>query len=157
MTVREKLVWAVLQTYSPLVPHQNQTFVNSKAEELFRAVATHSNLEFTASTICNLIREQEPPRLQAVLRLAEHQIKVINSKLPEGERLGNQKVHYLLTLSKALAQQMGNPNADVRKTVVFCLVEICQAVGLEVFQSEVVESLLNPSQQKLVHIYIQRR
>lgn len=32
MTVREKLVWAVLQTYSPLVPHQNQTFVNSKAE-----------------------------------------------------------------------------------------------------------------------------
>lgn len=41
---------------------------------------------------------------------------------------------------------MSNTNADVRKTVVFCLVEICQAIGMEIFQSEVVESLLNPSQ-----------
>lgn len=40
---------------------------------------------------------------------------------------------------------MANANADVRKTVVFCLVEICQAVGMEIFQSEVVEGLLNPS------------
>jgi ABC-type enterochelin transport system permease subunit len=52
----------------------------------------------------------------------------------------------MLDISKALAQQMNNLNADVRKTVVFCLVEICQAVGMDVFQTEVVEQLLSPSQ-----------
>lgn len=51
----------------------------------------------------------------------------------------------MLSLSHALAGQMANANADVRKTVVFCLVEICQAVGMEIFQAEVVEGLLNPS------------
>ena len=55
------------------------------------------------------------------------------------------KVGWLLKLCKALAQQMSNSNADVRKTVVFCLVEICQAIGVDHFQTEVIENLLNPS------------
>ena len=45
-------------------------------------------------------------------------------------------------------------NADVRKSVVFCLVEISFLLGddFDVFQAE-----LAPNQQKLVAIYIQRR
>lgn len=108
-------------------------------------MAVHSNLDFTSSVLCELIVEMEAPKLQAVLRMAEHQVKVINSKLADGEVVSSSKAGHLLALSKALAQQMSNANADVRKTVVFCLVEICQAIGIEAFQSEVVESLLNAS------------
>jgi two-component SAPR family response regulator len=119
--------------------------VNAKAEELLKTLAAHSNLDFTSSVVCELIVEMEAPKLQAVLRMAEHQVKVINSRLGEGEVLSSNKVGHFLGLSKALSQQMSNPNADVRKTVVFCLVEICQAIGIETFQSEVVEGLLNAS------------
>lgn len=49
---------------------------------------------------------------------------------------------------------MSNPNADVRKSVVFCLVEI-QSVMKEdqIFNDNFMEKL-NQSQQKLVDIYI---
>ena len=40
---------------------------------------------------------------------------------------------------------MGNSNADVRKTVVFCFVEIALVMGEELFNEHVMESLLNPS------------
>jgi hypothetical protein len=46
-----------------LVPQQHQTFVNAKAEELLKAMATHSNLEFTSTVICELIVELEAPKL----------------------------------------------------------------------------------------------
>jgi len=50
---------------------------------------------------------------------------------------------------------MNNQNADVRKCCVFSLVEICQVIGEEFFQTFM--NKLNPSQQKLVDIYIKRR
>jgi hypothetical protein len=77
--------------------------------------------------------------------MAEHQVKSINQTIREEGEITNVKVDHLLTLCKALAQQMSNSNADVRKTVVFCLVEICQAIGMDLFQQEVVETMLNPS------------
>ena len=46
---------------------------------------------------------------------------------------------------------------DVRKTVVFALVEVGDVIGLELFASEVMEKHLNISQQRLVQIYIERK
>ena len=57
----------------------------------------------------------------------------------------------------ALAQQVNNPVPDVRKTVVFGLVEVCEAIGNELFTQEVMEKHMSVSQQRLVQIYIERR
>jgi hypothetical protein len=58
---------------------------------------------------------------------------------------------------------MGNPNADVRKSVVFCMVEIHSIIADdkksnhdEIFQQMFLDKL-NQSQQKLVDIYITRK
>jgi hypothetical protein len=50
---------------------------------------------------------------------------------------------------------INNTNADVRKCCVFCLVEIHSIVEDDYFQSFLEK--LNPSQQKLVDIYIKRK
>lgn len=63
----------------------------------------------------------------------------------------------LVQLAEVLAYLMSNPNADVRKSVVFCLVEIHSAMkDDQVFNDQFMERL-NQSQQKLVDIYIQRK
>lgn len=59
--------------------------------------------------------------------------------------------------SEALAPQMNHTVPDVRKTVVFCLVEVGEAMGLQLFSQEVMERHLNISQQRLVQIYIERK
>jgi len=64
--------------------------------------------------------------------MVEHLIKVINTRLGDAT-LSGPRVNDMLAIAKALAQQMSNQNADVRKTVVFCLVEICQSIGMEKF------------------------
>jgi hypothetical protein len=50
---------------------------------------------------------------------------------------------------------INNQNADIRKCAVFCLVEIQGIIGEEFFQAYVEK--LNPSQQKLVDIYVKRK
>jgi hypothetical protein len=55
MTVREKIVRSILETYSPSVPQQHQTFVNEKAERLLKAIAMNANLDFSATILCQLI------------------------------------------------------------------------------------------------------
>jgi hypothetical protein len=75
ITVREKVIRAVLHTYSPNVPQQHQTFSNRAAEELLANVAVYADLTHFADILCRLIREEEPPRLQAVLRMAEAKLK----------------------------------------------------------------------------------
>ena len=45
---------------------------------------------------------------------------------------------------------MNHSVPDVRKTVVFCLVEVCEALGMETFKQFVMETHLNISQQRLV-------
>ena len=63
----------------------------------------------------------------------------------------------LANVSKGLAQQLNNTIPDVRKTVVFCLIEVCDAMGVPDFTTAVMEQMLNVSQQRLVQIYIDRR
>jgi len=86
--------------------------------------------------ITELIREESPPRLQAALRMCEHMIKS-HKNVAEEE------------LIAVLCQQMNHSDADVRKTVVFCLVEICVRGKLEAAHLSQ-ESMLNSSQVKLV-------
>ncbi len=72
--------------------------------------------------------------------------------------MSEQDLQGLLRLAtEALATQMNNAVPDVRKTVVFCLVEVGEAMGLQLFSQEVMEKHLNISQQRLVQIYIERR
>ena len=52
---------------------------------------------------------------------------------------------------------MNNQIPDVRKTVVFCMVEICESIGYQLFETEVMEKQMSLSQARLVKIYIDRR
>ena len=61
---------------------------------------------------------------------------------------------HLITLDEVLTTLMSNPNADVRKSVVFCLVEIHYLVHDDNLFQEAFLNKLNQSQQKLVDIYI---
>ena len=102
--------------------------------------------------------EQEPPRLQAVLRMTESRIKSFNVLTSSNTIEFNQDdFNNLISCSKALAHQLSNTVPDVRKTVVFCLIEVCDTMGVQNFNKEVMEPLLNVSQQRLVQIYIDRR
>jgi hypothetical protein len=59
-------------------------------------------------------------------------------------------------LGEPLSLVINHPNADVRKCCVFCLVEIAALSDPELFNREFL-ARLNPSQQKLVDIYVKRR
>jgi hypothetical protein len=66
-------------------------------------------------------------------------------------------IQNLLSLSEVLSILMGNPNADVRKSVVFCMVEIYYVMQNNELFANVFLSRLNQSQQKLIDIYISRK
>lgn len=66
-------------------------------------------------------------------------------------------IENLVSLSDVLAGQMSNQNADVRKGVVFCMVEIYFVLQEDEIFQEVFMDKLNQSQQKLVDIYITRK
>lgn len=66
-------------------------------------------------------------------------------------------VKNLLTMADALSNLMYNQNPDVRKSVVFCLVEIHTIINDNALFEKEFLSNLNQSQQKLVDIYITRK
>lgn len=61
--------------------------------------------------LIELLKEEEPPRLQAVLRMTEHLLKTRSEMSNDN-------------LIAILCKLLGHTDADVRKTVVFCLVEV---------------------------------
>ena len=68
-------------------------------------------------------------------------------------------VESLVNSSECFADVINHSNADVRKCCVFCLVEIhtvLSRLDSQLFNQEYL-SKLNPSQQKLVDIYIKRK
>lgn len=94
-------------------------------------------LQFTA--------KEEVPAIQAFIRQLTKAIK----RCPSDKLSGMMRV-----LTDQMKDSFNHSNADVRKSVVFCLVEIHYIVG-DSFNAYLEE--LSPSQQKLVTIYIQRR
>lgn len=132
----EKLVRSIMHTYNPDLPAQHQTFANQHAESLLQSIAENFSVSQISVMLTELIREEAPPRLQSALRMCEHMIK-------------SQKQNPDEELIAVLCQQMNHADADVRKTVVFCLVEICVRGKIEA--SELGQKfMLNPSQVKLI-------
>lgn len=82
--------------------------------------------------LIGLLSEEEPPRLQAVLRMTEHLLKTRPSDFDKDP------------LIQVLCKQLGHSDADVRKTVVFCLVELVTSGEISVQQFET-RFGLNPS------------
>ena len=79
--------------------------------------------------------------------MTESRIKSFNALVASNTIEFNQDdFSNLVNLSKALAHQLSNTIPDVRKTVVFCLIEICETMGVQDFTTEIMEPLLNVSQ-----------
>lgn len=88
--------------------------------------------------LSELIVREEPPILQALIKIE----KYIISKCSNYEL-----THNLKEITEPLISTFSHPHANVRKSVVFCLVELYFTIG-DSFESCLEE--LNPSQQKLV-------
>jgi len=115
-------------------------------------------------TVASLIFEEDSPKLQALLRVVTARVKAINQQAREEDKKIKDEFKYenyqqianqLLSLADPLAYAIKKENADVRKCAVFCLVEVHGILGDELFAS--FKNKLNPSQQKLVDIYITRK
>ena len=108
----------------------------------------NTSTAFIGGTVTDLINELEPPRLQAILRMAEARIKSLSASVAsQTHEMTEEDLEALLRLATiALAPQLNHTVPDVRKTVVFCLVEVGEAMGLQLFSQEVMERHLNISQ-----------
>ena len=95
--------------------------------------------------IIQSIKLNEVPAVQAFIRILT---KVVTAAKPP------QLAPLLRVIMNQMKESLNHSNADVRKSVVFCLVEVQGIIGSE-FAAYLDE--LTPSQQKLVTIYIQRR
>lgn len=155
---RENLLVTILKAYSPDVAPQHQCITNQVAEDLLEWLAISSGIDFISTTIVPLLGTEQPPRLQAVLRMVSNKLKYVQKAKPQGMDADRASLcDHLLTMAEVLAFLMKNPNADVRKSVVFCLVEIHSAIHDDHTFNDVFMQKLNQSQQKLVDIYIQRK
>jgi len=107
----------------------------------------NSPMSFIGGTVTDLIIELEPPRLQAILRMAEARVKALSvSVANQTHEMTEEDLEGLLRIATgALAPQLNHTIPDVRKTVVFCLVEVGDAMGLQLFSQEVMEKHLNIS------------
>lgn len=72
---RENLLITTLKAYSPDVAPQHQCITNQVAEDLLEWVAIASSIEFISSTVEPLLRTEQPPRLQALLRMISNKLK----------------------------------------------------------------------------------
>lgn len=86
--------------------------------------------------------------MQAILRMAESRVKSLSASVAnQAHEMTEEDLEALLRLATiALAPQLNHTVPDVRKTVVFCLVEVGEAMGLQLFSQEVMERHLNISQ-----------
>ena len=119
--------------------------------------------DFLSSTVLTMLQKEWPPRLQALLRMIQNKLKHIVKTYGQSplQMMEHSQAQHLLDqlveLSEVLALLMAHEHADVRKSVVFCLVEIhCVVMDDQIF-SEGFLAKLNQSQQKLVDIYVQRK
>ena len=150
---RDDILNATLRAYSPDIAPQHQCITNQVAEDLLEQLVIACDFDFISQTIEPLLREEQPPRLQALLRMVQNKLRFIQKmqeqtpdapifKPSEGQLL----IENLQSTSDVLASLMGNQNADVRKSVVFCLVEIHSVISDEALFQECFLDKLNQSQ-----------
>ena len=85
-------------------------------------------------------------------------LQVLADALPHlssQELLRDQHRHLLLPLVDAVLPSVGSALADIRKSVIFVLVEVHAVVGAELWPH--VDPQLTAAQRKLINIYIERR
>jgi len=74
---REEILDATLKAYSPEVAPQHQCITNQVAEDLLEQLVISCKVDFLSSTIEPLIRSEQPPRLQALLRMVQNKLKYL--------------------------------------------------------------------------------
>lgn len=122
-----------------IVEHYHDEGAVSKIEdEVLEALANTQNAISLLLILSPMILKEEPPVLQALIKTIKHVI----SSSSEYELSP-----ILKKVADPLITTFNHPHANVRKSVVFCLVELYFVIG-DSFESCLEE--LNPSQQKLV-------
>lgn len=139
--------------------------MNQYADDALEALVMKNEIKFLTNSVVPLLQVEHPPRLQALLKAITLRIKVQPEKLDLEIRQAESNKLALETLiqqSEFYAEVINHTNADVRKCCVFLLVEIYSLLNSltggndEIFNTEFLTKL-NPSQQKLVDIYVKRK
>jgi len=121
---------------------QTITSVDRTLERLMRVVEPSHGLEI----LLPVVRSEGVPLLQAATRLLS---SVLQRMAPEHVR------DHLDDVLPGVVAAFGNPNSEVRKAAVFCLVDVYMILGDELTPHLVKD--LTPSQMKLLTIYINRQ
>jgi hypothetical protein len=124
--------------------HDSLREVTQAAEETLDDIVAATNPKMCLEILTAFVRAEEPPILQMCIRLSAKLCKKM-----ESSHLMEQLAYILPGLFEAFK----SPSAEVRKAVVFCLVDLYQVLG-DRFTPYLSE--LNTSQVKLVTIYINR-
>jgi CLIP-associating protein 1/2 len=142
-----KLSPILTETLNDLVKgfYSEDRSLHQATEDLIEEILSCHNNPEVITVVTKTITLTEIPATQAIIRQLTKAIK----RLPAESIVG-----YLRMVMDKMKECFNHNNADVRKSVVFCLVEIFILLGRR-FQPYLDE--LSPSQQKLVNIYIQRR
>jgi len=134
----------LFETYRSSGPSEKQT-VASIDRTLERLVAVIEPIR-ALEILLPVISEEGVPLLQAATRLLSG---VLQRMSPEEVK------NHLDAVLPGVIAAFGNPNSEVRKAAVFCLVDIYMILGEHVIPHLVKD--LTPSQMKLVTIYISRQ
>jgi len=134
----------LFETYRSSGPSEKQTVasIDRTLERLIAVIEPIRALEI----LLPVISAEGVPLLQAATRL----LSGVLQRMPPEEV----KNHLEAVLPGVIAA-FGNPNSEVRKAAVFCLVDIYMILGEHVIPHLVKD--LTPSQMKLVTIYISRQ
>eukprot|EP00347_Sterkiella_histriomuscorum_P005558 403356151 len=162
MQMRDKILEFCLNVYTSTINPQNQqpsqNLTNCSIDEIIDCILLKSDIKYLSEVLAPLMNQVQPPKVQAIIRAISNRVKAINQGTIEYEfKTENyvQIVKSLVSISGIFAEVINNQNADVRKCSVFCIVEIHSKIGDENFMSYLQK--LNPSQQKLIDIYIKRK
>lgn len=116
----------------------SQSVVNQLADDVLEALAMKNEIRFLTTSIAPLLKVEQPPRLQALLKVLISRIKATVLLLEGGDprKLDSDVrqeshahiVEALIKQSEFYAEVINHTNADVRKCCVFALVEIHTAL-----------------------------
>lgn len=107
-------------------------------DDLLDTPSASHNIKELLNLLSDLIKKEEPPELQSLIKTLKY---IISKSSP------SQITPILKPITDSLVMSFNHPHANVRKSVVFCLVELYFSIG-DAFETCLEE--LNPSQQKLV-------
>lgn len=114
------------------------------AEEALELLLSASDAHRCMAVLVPVVMKEEPPTLQLAIRLQSRLVDRFTQL---------QLLSILPQILPPLFDAFKNPNADVRKAVVFCLVDMYMILGEQLTPHLTV---LSTSQLKLVTIYINR-